>query len=1632
MAPKKQPQQQKGKKNAAGKAGEPATTKASKGAAQVHISSENERKLRQLLANTGGNQFPAAPSKQHEELSEGQKRQAGKRLRNIYDTLVSEGFSASQIEMGLGALPVGGATLEGALDWLCMNLPPDELPIKFSSGVRAADIEGGSIQVIAAARPDWTPTPVKEDDVDKPAQAVIKPVIKEKKPEKVVQAEQADWIKRYLAQQQEEDAEKSEGDSGGDSDWEVFADPNEQNRRKQKRQVVDPRTRALSLAQELQKAKQVAAMAKERRDKEKQAAAGRLIRELRQEMSALGLTEDVLNQTLAANSQKFSGLEESEFPSLGETKKVAGLKDSAFPSLGESKKIASSKEQAFPSLGETRKVAGLKESAFPSLGESKKAPRSKETAFPSLGASRRTSDDDTDQHSVGTSYAALLGKIYSNKKGGNSGGPNFVNLKPKQLPDWARAPVVEDVKQDTEVEVSETDEQVEELTDEQVEESKLPDQASASLGEIEDGLMEADSPGQISVVESEVKILEKVAEAEAKSTTKPVEPLDDEEGGILGMFDEEAAAEQTLPESVVAIQMAEKYTAWGLEKDSSKKKQIPLNRRASQLPTQEETLRQPKAVLQQHCQKNAWAAPKYEKLPAKGRLCAYTVTVTRPTDAQNAVATWALSILLPDLPLHRILPEPYRSMCLRWQTSGQDARNMELKGEEARRATFVDSLVQSSITREVTSKSSAADSQDDLTEVEEDNEAPAKPTTEGRKDSKSVSQKRSESLHLKKMMEDKLKSKNYKVMLDSRAALPMAMKKHQFLEKLKEHDVVVVSGETGCGKTTQVPQYILDEMIGAGQGGFCNIVCTQPRRIAAISVAERVAVERCEPPPGSSGSLVGYQVRLDTAWNAGTKLLFCTTGILLRRLAGDRELEGVSHIVVDEVHERTVLGDFLLVILKDLLERRRKAGGSPLKLILMSATLDSDLFSQYFGDCPVIKAKGRTFPVTTHYLEDVHDELEYSLSTDSPAAMHNDYKANKKKTTRNLVDSSRGRQNLVQSGWGDDSTLEETAVNPLYDRDLYSNYSEKCRANLASLNEDVIDYDLLEDLIIHINDEGEPGAILVFLPGMAEIQFLWDRLAVSRRFSGSASEWLLPLHSSVASSDQRRVFQTPPHGLRKVVLATNIAETSITIDDVVHVIDSGKHKENRFDPRRGMSSMVEAWISQANSKQRSGRAGRVRSGHCYCLFTRNRFEKLMRPFQLPEILRVPLVELCLQIKLLRLGRIASFLEQALEPPKAEAVLSAVDTLRQVGALDENENLTSLGYHLANLPVDCRVGKMMLFGAVLGCLGPVLTVAACLSHKSPFISPQDQREAAERAKQALVSDKGKDGGVGNIASGQQSDHLAMVAAYNGWSTLATLKGSRAARDFCSSNFLSGSTLNMLRLVGANQNPDRIFGRDMRNQFASLLADIGFIKVPQGERGKRGNFENLINDPNQLFNRNSTHASVVKAALCAGLYPNVAAMEEESVRAGHASALSRRAGLSSGARPRWNDGRREVFIHPTSINHSVAEFRQPFIVFHEKVETSRVYLRDTTVISPYALLLFGGAINVQHQTGRVTVDSWLEMNSPAQTAVLFKNLRAALDSLLDEHIKTPQGSISSRTSEVITSIAQLLIDEEKVPL
>ncbi|CAL0330726.1 unnamed protein product [Lupinus luteus] len=992
-------------------------------------------------------------------------------------------------------------------------------------------------------------------------------------------------------------------------------------------------------------------------------------------------------------------------------------------------------------------------------------------------------------------------------------------------------------------------------------------------------------------------------------------------------FLEGVPSNETLPPDILQVQMQEK-TKRLYEKNLDKLEGIWKKGDPQKIP---------KAVLHQLCQKSGWEAPKYHKILGRGKSFSYSVSILRKAsgrgknrkagglvtlnlpdhnetfesaeDAQNRVAAYALFQLFPDIPVHFPISEPYALLVKKWM-EGESLTKLE-DSEEDHRSGFVDSLLNSDGSGATASvefsdyglpHNSGGHSEKKHSTLANHQPFPQRETYS----------KEMESTCLRQVQNNKMRTQRYQDMLKIRARLPIAALKGDILQLLKEYDALVVCGETGSGKTTQVPQFILDDMIESGCGGHCNIVCTQPRRIAAISVAERVADERCEPSPGSDGSVIGYQVRLDSARNEKTRLLFCTTGILLRKLMGNQSLTGITHIIVDEVHER-------------------------------SATVDSSLFSRYFGNCPVVTAEGRTHPVTTHFLEDIYDQINYRLASDSPASLASDTFP---KEQRGTVTNSRGKKSLALSAWGDEFMLSEENINPHFVTSYYQSYSEQAQKNLKRLNEDVIDYDLLEDLICFIDDTCDEGAILVFLPGVSEINLLHDKLASSYQFGGPSSEWVIPLHSSVPSSEQKRVFLRPPGNIRKVVIATNIAETSITIDDVIYVIDCGKHKESRYNPQKKLSSMVEDWISQANARQRRGRAGRVKPGICFCLYTRHRFERLMRPYQVPEMLRMPLVELCLQIKLLSLGYIKPFLSEAIDPPKVEAMSSAISLLFEVGALEGDEMLTPLGHHLAKLPVDVLIGKMMLYGAIFGCLSPILSVSAFLSYKSPFVYPKDERQNVERAKLTLLNDKPDGPGDANDTD-RQSDHLLMMIAYKRWERILT----------------------------------------------------------EMDRKQIGNLDSWLSDATQPFNKYAHHSSILKAILCAGLYPNVAAGEQGIVAAA-LSGLHRSSNSANTGRTVWFDGRREVHIHPSSINSNSKAFQHPFLVFLEKVETNKVFLRDTSVISPYSILLFGGSINVQHQSGLISIDGWLKLTAPAQIAVLFKELRLTLHSILKELIRKPE--------------------------
>lgn len=348
---------------------------------------------------------------------------------------------------------------------------------------------------------------------------------------------------------------------------------------------------------------------------------------------------------------------------------------------------------------------------------------------------------------------------------------------------------------------------------------------------------------------------------------------------------------------------------------------------------------------------------------------------------------------------------------------------------------------------------------------------------------------------------EKRMNPEYQKFIEFREKLPISAMRAEIMDAINENSVVIIRGNTGCGKTTQIAQYILEDYLSSGQGAWCNIYVTQPRRISAISVAERVANERCE----SLGESVGYTVRFETAMpRPYGAILFCTVGVLLRKL--EAGLRGVSHIIVDEIHERDVNSDFLLIVLRDMIHTY-----PDLRVILMSATIDTTLFSEYFGNCPVLEVPGRAFPVQQFFLEDCLEMTKFMPTPDNR-------KKNKDKDEESAT--------LKESG--------EDAGDQNLNKVCDSSYSEQTKRAMAMLSESDCSFELVETLLVHIKSKNIPGAVLVFLPGWNLIFALMKFLQNSQ--FGSSQYRILPCHSQIPREEQRKVFEPVPNGVTKVSL----------------------------------------------------------------------------------------------------------------------------------------------------------------------------------------------------------------------------------------------------------------------------------------------------------------------------------------------------------------------------------------------------------------------------------------------------------------------------------------------------------------
>ncbi|KAK7989661.1 hypothetical protein PG989_009976 [Apiospora arundinis] len=564
---------------------------------------------------------------------------------------------------------------------------------------------------------------------------------------------------------------------------------------------------------------------------------------------------------------------------------------------------------------------------------------------------------------------------------------------------------------------------------------------------------------------------------------------------------------------------------------------------------------------------------------------------------------------------------------------------------------------------------------------------------------------------------------------ETRKSLPIAAYRDEFIAAINEYQILVIVGETGSGKTTQLPQYL-------HEAGFTKdgkkVGCTQPRRVAAMSVAARVAEEM-----GSKvGNEVGYSIRFEDNTSDKTILKYMTDGMLLREFMTEPDLAGYSALMIDEAHERTVHTDILLALVKDLSRER-----PDLKLLISSATMNAEKFAKYFDDAPIFNIPGRRYPVDIYY-------------TPAPEA----------------------------------------------------NY---LAAAITT--------------VFQIHTTQGKGDILVFLTGQDEIDAAEQELTETARKLGNRVKELVvcPIYANLPSELQAKIFEPTPDGARKVVLATNIAETSLTIDGIVYVIDPGYVKENVFNPATGMSNLVVVPCSRASANQRSGRAGRVGPGKCFRLYTKYAYMNEMDESTTPEIQRTNLNSIVLLLKSLGINQLLEF--EFMDPPPTESLIGALNQLFALQALNHKGELTKVGRQMAEFPTEPMLAKAVLAADKFGCVEEVLSIVAMLSEASAlFFRPKDKKIHADSARNRFTV---KEGG----------DHLTLLNIWNQW------VDSDFSPIWARENFLQQRSLSR--------------ARDVRDQLSKLCERVEVAPSSCG----------------------AANIDPIKKALTAGFFPNAARLQ-----------------------------------------------------------------------------------------------------------------------------------------------------------
>mmetsp|Transcript_33026 Transcript_33026/g.69511 ORF Transcript_33026/g.69511 Transcript_33026/m.69511 type:complete len:1352 (-) Transcript_33026:200-4255(-) len=871
----------------------------------------------------------------------------------------------------------------------------------------------------------------------------------------------------------------------------------------------------------------------------------------------------------------------------------------------------------------------------------------------------------------------------------------------------------------------------------------------------------------------------------------------------------------------------------------------------------------------------------------------------------------------------------------------------------------------------------------------------------------------------------------------SREALPITKIREDLLKALQTEQVVVVSGGTGSGKSTQVPQYILEDAILSGHGANTEIIVTQPRRIAATSVAERVADERDE----KIGNSVGYTVRFNrkAPREAGGTIEFVTTGVLLRRIVNDPTLKEVSHVIIDEVHERDINTDFLLILLRDLLGKR-----PDLRVVLMSATLNADSFANYFSSQETnvqhlsVPTEPR-HPVEVFYLEDMSDggsSSAGSFSADMERLAKSLLQYHDEKLLIELEEAelevSEALQLEARSKAEDAGLLLDDSDDSDSDTDNDDLQTSPSASRIETLNravsfrrgasdsatkptlstatktraqereaEDSI-VKLVAKLALHLSeveiDAGRKGSILCFLPGWDEIKEVTSLLEKEANMDFKDRMNILPLHSTIPQEDQQRVFKPAAEGTVKVILSTNIAESSVTIDDVLAVIDGGLVREMNWDSESAMSTMDTVLTSRASATQRLGRAGRVAPGRCYRLYSRGAFEAMSeRPA--PEIQRTALEATCLSTCSMGVQNgVEKFLGQAMDPPASDAVSYAVDRLVKLGALSigdstpgSGEVLTPLGRCLSRFPLDPATSKMLIMGVVMRCLDPVLTAAAGFSSRNTFYNPPGMRDKAQAIRKSFSP---------------SSDTMAQIRAYDEFCSIENEGGWNDACSWAKTNYVSIAAIISIKAV--------------RSQLLDELKKIGLV---DSSDLKRAGYKKQELQSDALVNRNADNEMLYTAVLATGLPGNLSSRRQ----LGSFGTLRTRMEAHTG-------------LHPSSVTFhrkppKGREQLPSWYLYREMVLSSQVFLRDCTVMTPGQIALFGGySMDSSDDLHSLDVlDDWIVAESSCDdTMSILTSARRDINAALEYKVMHPRNPLPNESQVVIDGICDMfdvLSDEHR---